>query len=67
MDSRDPLRDFFTFLLGAVLPSMGAFLFFNQVIVSSEPIGFGLLLIPLGIGVCLLFVLQAFSARARLE
>jgi hypothetical protein len=46
---------------------MGAFLFFNQVIVSSEPIGFGLLLIPLGIGVCLLFVLQAFSARARLE
>ena len=97
MDSRDPIRDFFTFLLGAVLLSMGAFLFFNQVMVSSEPIGqglrfsrgfwrpwgggygsgfsgggwgggfgmpqglgdsFGLLLIPLVIGVCLLFTLR---------
>lgn len=42
MDSRDPIRDFFTFLLGAVLLSMGAFLFFNQVMVSSEPVGRGL-------------------------
>ena len=97
MDSRDPIRDFFTFLLGAVLLSMGAFLFFNQVMVSSEPMGgglrfgrgfgrpwgggyglgfggggwgggfgmphvlgdsFGLLLIPLVIGVCLLFALR---------
>jgi hypothetical protein len=101
MDSRDPIRDFFTFLLGAVLLSMGAFLFFNQVVVSSEPMGaglrfgrgfgrywgggyaagsggggwgsgwgggfgmpqglgdsFGLLLIPLVIGVCLLFALR---------
>jgi hypothetical protein len=101
MDSRDPIRDFFTFLLGAVLLSMGAFLFFNQVVVSSEPVGaglrfgrgfgrywgggyaagsggggwgsgwgggfgmpqglgdsFGLLLIPLVIGVCLLFALR---------
>jgi hypothetical protein len=82
MDSRDPIRDFFTFLLGAVLLSLGAFLFFNQVMVSSQPIGlgrglrfgqgygrswgggygsgdsFGLLLIPLVIGVCLLFALR---------
>jgi hypothetical protein len=98
MDSRDPIRDFFTFLLGAVLLSMGAFLFFNQVMVSSGPVGrglrygqglgrswggggygsgfgggswgggfgmplglgdgFGLLLIPLVIGVCLLFALR---------
>lgn len=103
MDSRDPIKDFFTFLLGAVLLSMGAFLFFNQVMVSSQPIGlgrglrfgqglgrswgaryssdfdgggfgggwsggfgmpqglgdsFGLLLIPLVIGVCLLFALR---------
>ena len=86
MNSRAPIRDFFTFLLGAVLLSMGAFLFFNQVWVSSEPIGlgrglrfgagwgpswgggfgmpqglgdsFGLLLIPLVIGVCLLFALR---------
>ncbi len=97
MDSRDPIRDFFTFLLGAVLLSMGVFLFFNQVMVSSQPIGrglrfgrswgggygsgygggdfgggwgggfgmpqglgdsFGLLLIPLVIGVCLLFALR---------
>ncbi len=40
---------------------MGAFLFFNQVMVSSVPMGlgggFGLLLIPLTIGVCLLFAL----------
>lgn len=35
MDSRDPIRDFFTFLLGAVLLSMGAFLFFNQVMVNG--------------------------------
>ena len=95
MDSRDSIRDFFTFLLGTVLLSMGAFLFFNQVMVSSVPVGrglrigqgfgrswggggygsgfggggwaggfgmpqgfgdsFGLLLIPLVIGVCLLF------------
>ncbi|MFM9088050.1 MAG: hypothetical protein ACKOPT_07910 [Cyanobium sp.] len=94
MGSRDPIKDFFTFLLGAVLLSMGAFLFFNQVMVSSQPIGlgrglrygknfgrswgggfggawgggfglpqglgdsFGLLLIPLVIGVCLLFALR---------
>jgi hypothetical protein len=101
MDSQDPIRDFFTFLLGAVLLSMGAFLFFNQVVVSSEPTGaglrfgrgfgrywgggyaagsggggwgsgwgggfgmpqglgdsFGLLLIPLVIGACLLFALR---------
>jgi hypothetical protein len=96
MDSRDPIRDFFTFLLGGVLFSMGAFLFFNQVMVSSVPMGmgfrlgrrftggwgggagsawgggwgggfgfsqglggsFGLLLIPLTIGVCLLFALR---------
>ena len=31
MDSRDPIKDFFSFLLGAVLLSMGAFLFFNAV------------------------------------
>jgi hypothetical protein len=97
MESRDPIRDFFTFLLGAVLLSMGAFLFFNQIVVSSEPLGravrlgqgfrrswggaygsgfggggwggslgipqglgdsFGLLLIPLVLGVCLLFALR---------
>jgi hypothetical protein len=93
MDSRDPIKDFFSFLLGAVLLSMGAFLFFNQVMVSSGtmargfryghgfgrswgggygsgfgggdfamPLGFGdsfgLLLIPLVIGVCLLFALR---------
>jgi len=99
MNSRDPIKDFFTFLLGAVLLSMGAFLFFNQVMVSSQPIGlgrglrfgqgfgrswggaygsgfggggwgggfgmpqglgdsFGLLLIPLVIGVCLQFALR---------
>jgi hypothetical protein len=98
MDSRDSIRDFFTFLLGTVLLSMGAFLFFNQVMVSSVPVGrglrigqgfgrswggggygsgfggggwaggfgmpqgfgdsFGLLLIPLVIGVCLLFALR---------
>ncbi|MFN6134013.1 MAG: hypothetical protein ACK46L_14125 [Synechococcaceae cyanobacterium] len=103
MDSRDPIKDFFTFLLGAVLLSMGAFLFVNPVMVSSQPIGlgrglrfgqgfgrnwgaryssdfdgggfgggwgggfgmpqglgdsFGLLLIPLVIGVCLLFALR---------
>ena len=99
MNSRDPIKDFFTFLLGGVLLSMGAFLFFNQVMVSSQPIGlgrglrfgqgfgrswggasgslfggggwgggfgmpqgldnsFGLLLIPLVIGVCLLFALR---------
>lgn len=99
MVSRDPIKDFFTFLLGGVLLSTGAFLFFNQVMVSSQPIGlgrglrfsqgigrswgggystafgnggwgggfgmhqglgdsFGLLLIPLAIGVCLLFALR---------
>jgi len=99
MDSRDPIKDFFAFVLGGVLLSMGAFLFFNQVMVSSEPMGlgrgmryghgfgrfggggygsgfggsgwgtgswmpqgvgdnFGLLLIPLVIGVCLLFALR---------
>lgn len=99
MDSRDPIKDFFAFLLGGVLLSMGAFLFFNQVMVSSEPRGFGrglryghgfgrfwgggygsdfggggfgagswmpqglgdnfgLLLIPLVIGVCLLFAMR---------
>lgn len=101
MDSRNPIRDFFTFLLGGVLLSMGAFLFFNQVMVDSQPLGrglrfgqglrrswgggygsgfgaggwgggfgggfgmpqglgdsFGLLLIPLVIGVCLLFALR---------
>jgi hypothetical protein len=99
MDSRDPIKDFFGFLLGGVLLSMGAFLFFNQVMVSSQPIGmgrglrfgqgfgrswgggygsgfggggwgggfgmpqglgdsFGLLMIPLVIGVCLLFALR---------
>jgi len=41
------IRDFFTFLLGGVLFSMGAFLFFNQVMASSVPVGgFGLLLDP---------------------
>ena len=39
MNSRDPIKDFFTFLLGGVLLSMGAFLFFNQVMVSSQPNG----------------------------
>jgi hypothetical protein len=95
MNSRDPIKDFFSFLLGAVLLSMGAFLFFNQVMVSSQAIdlgrglrfgqgfgrtwgggygsgiggggfglpqglgdSFGLLLIPLVIGVCLLFALR---------
>jgi hypothetical protein len=95
MNSRDPIKDFFSFLLGAVLLSMGAFLFFNQVMVSSQSIdlgrglrfgqgfrrawgggygsgfggsgfglpqglgdSFGLLLIPLVIGVCLLFALR---------
>ena len=98
MDSRDPIKDFFTFLLGGVLLSMGAFLFFNQVMVSSGPLGLGLglrngpgfgrfwgggygsdfgggwgggswmpqglgdsaglLMIPLAIGVCLLFALR---------
>jgi hypothetical protein len=85
MNSRDPIKDFLAFLLGGVLLSMGAFLFFNQVMVSSQPIGlgrglrfgqgfgrswggfgmpqglgnsFGLLLIPLVIGVCLLFALR---------
>lgn len=99
MNSRDPIKDFLTFLLGGVLLTMGAFLFFNQVMVSSQPIGFGrglrfgqglgrswggasgalfsgdgwgggfgmpqwlgnsfgLLLIPLVIGVCLLFALR---------
>ncbi len=86
--TRDPIRDFFSFLLGGVLFSMGAFLFFDQVMVSSVPMGlgfrfgrrfgggwggswggglgfgpgpgggFGLLLIPLTIGVCLLFALR---------
>jgi hypothetical protein len=41
MDSRDPIRDFFTFLLGAILLSMEAFLFFNQVMVSSIPVSRG--------------------------
>ncbi|WP_094592219.1 hypothetical protein [Vulcanococcus limneticus] len=99
MNSRDPIKDFFTFLLGGVLLSMGAFLFFNQIMVSSQPSGlgrglrvgqgfgrswggasgalfggggwgggfgmpqgldnsFGLLLIPLVIGLCLLFALR---------
>jgi hypothetical protein len=86
MVTRDPIKDFLTFLLGGVLLSMGAFLFFNQVIVSSQSIGsgrglyfgqgfgrfwgsgfglsqglgdsFGLLIIPLVIGVCLLFALR---------
>ncbi len=99
MNSPDPIKDFFTFLLGGVLLSMGAFLFFNQIMVSSQPIGlgrglrfgqgfgrswggasgsifggggwgggygmpqglgnnFGLVLIPLVIGVCLLFALR---------
>ena len=86
MNSQDPIKDFFSFLLGAVLLTMGVFLFFNQVLVSSQPIGlglglrfgagwgrswgggfgmpqglgdsFGLLLIPLVIGVCLLFALR---------
>ncbi len=39
MASRDPIKDFFSFLLGGVLFSMGAFLFFNQVMVSSVPMG----------------------------
>jgi hypothetical protein len=41
MGSRDPIRDFFTFLLGAILLSMEAFLFFNQVMVSSIPVSRG--------------------------
>lgn len=86
--TREPIRDFFSFLLGGVLFTMGAFLFFDQVMVSSVPMGlgfrfgrrfgggwggswggglgfgpgpgggFGLLLIPLTIGVCLLFALR---------
>ena len=86
MDSSDPIKDFFTFLLGGVLLSMGAFLFFSQVMVGSGPLGpdrglrygqglgrfwgggswmpqgigesSGLLMIPLAIGVCLLFALR---------
>jgi hypothetical protein len=102
MVSKSPIKDFFTFILGAVLLSMGAFLFFNQVMVGTNPYGrglrqgfglglgrgwgggfgggygsgldggwgggfgfagglgnsFGLLLIPLTIGVCLLFALR---------
>ncbi|WP_094585847.1 hypothetical protein [Synechococcus sp. BO 8801] len=42
MAARDPIRDFFSFLLGGVLFTMGAFLFFNQVMVSSVPMGLGL-------------------------
>jgi hypothetical protein len=42
MVSKNPIRDFFTFILGAVLLSMGAFLFFNQVMVGSNPYGGGL-------------------------
>jgi hypothetical protein len=102
MVSKSPIKDFFTFILGAILLSMGAFLFFNQVMVGSNPYAtglrsgygrgwgggfggffgrgygsgfdggsgfgfgfpvglgnsFGLLLIPLAIGVCLLFALR---------
>lgn len=100
MGSKSPVKDFFTFILGGVLLSMGTFLFFNQVMVGTNPYGgglrhgfghgrswgggfgggygsgfgggwgggfgfpggmgnsFGLLLIPLTIGVCLLFALR---------
>jgi hypothetical protein len=72
-EPREPIRDFFTFLLGAVLLSAGVFLFFNQIMVGSRWGGqlwragrgvgfslgeggeFGLLLLPLTLGVVLLF------------
>ena len=92
MESRNPIHDFLTFLIGAVLLTMGVFLFFQQVMVGSAgsgwlghgggrswrggffggwggglgggwpglpnllaPGGIGLLLIPLSLGVALLF------------
>jgi hypothetical protein len=88
VDSRNPIHDFLTFLIGAVLLTMGVFLFFQQVMVGSVgsgwfghgggriwrggyfggrgggwggmppllvPGGVGLLLIPLSLGVALLF------------
>jgi hypothetical protein len=96
VESRNPIQDFLTFLIGAVLLTMGVFLFFQQVMVGSAgsgwlgqgggrswrggffggwgggrggglgggwpglpnllaPGGIGLLLIPLSLGVSLLF------------
>ena len=92
MNSRHPIQDFLTFLIGAVLLTMGVFLFFQQVMVGSAGSGWfgrgggrmwrggffggwgggygggwgggamlgpggatGLLLIPLSVGVALLF------------
>ncbi len=42
MGSKSPVKDFFTFILGGVLLSMGTFLFFNQVMVGTNPYGGGL-------------------------
>lgn len=92
VDSRNPIHDFLAFLIGAVLLTLGVFLFFQQVMVGSAgsgwlgqgggrswrggffggwggglgggwpglpnlllPGGMGLLLIPLSLGVGLLF------------
>lgn len=92
VDPRRPIQDFLTFLIGAVLLTLGVFLFFQQVLVGSAgsgwlghgggrswrggffggwggglgggwpglpnllaPGGIGLLLIPLSLGVALLF------------
>lgn len=92
METRNPIQDFLTFLIGAVLLTLGVFLFFQQVMVGSAgsgwlghggprswrggffggwgggwgggwsgmpqllaPGGIGLLLIPLSLGVALLF------------
>jgi len=68
--NRNPLPDFFLFIVGAALACGGGFLFANQVMAGSSfgyrsysgwgsifPMGtpgMGLLLIPLGIGVTLL-------------
>ncbi|MFM7314525.1 MAG: hypothetical protein ACKO0M_15410 [Cyanobium sp.] len=88
--SRQPIQDFLSFLIGAVLLTLGVFLFFQQVMVGSAGVGWlghggarpwrggvfggwgggwgpqampmllapggvGLLLIPLSLGVALLF------------
>ena len=68
MARRDAAGDFVQFLIGGCLFGAGGFLLANQVMVSSElgwggwvglmpwgSPGMGLLMLPLGIGVCLLF------------
>jgi len=62
MDSRDPIRDFFTFLLGAILLSKEAFLFFNQVMVSSIPVSRGV-----GFGAWLRAPLAGWRLQLRLR